>query len=51
MTTSVDQVVAAGEATDAIVNGFKVSSPGHRPPHRSRPAAAGCTRPPLRPCP
>ncbi|MGZ8777901.1 MAG: LpqN/LpqT family lipoprotein, partial [Mycobacterium sp.] len=27
VTTSVDQVVAAGEATDAIVNGFKVNVP------------------------
>jgi hypothetical protein len=28
VTTSVDQVVAAADATDAIVNGFKVSLPG-----------------------
>ena len=27
VTTSVDQVVAAADATDAIVNGFKVSAP------------------------
>ena len=34
VTTSVDQVVAAADATDAIVNGFKVSPPGHRPRRR-----------------
>jgi Probable lipoprotein LpqN len=28
VTTSVDQAVAAGGATDAIINGFKVSTPG-----------------------
>lgn len=28
VTTSIDQVVAAADATDAIVNGFKVSVPG-----------------------
>jgi hypothetical protein len=28
VTTSIDQVVAAAGATDAIVNGFKVSVPG-----------------------
>ena len=32
VTTSVDQVVAAADATDAIVNGFKVSLPGPPPP-------------------
>uniref|UniRef100_UPI000BFECFB5 LpqN/LpqT family lipoprotein n=1 Tax=Mycobacterium neglectum TaxID=242737 RepID=UPI000BFECFB5 len=37
VTTSVDQVVAAGEATDAIVNGFKVSVP--TPPGATAPAA------------
>ncbi|EJZ06789.1 LpqN/LpqT family lipoprotein [Mycolicibacterium vaccae] len=31
VTTSVDQVVAAADATDAIVNGFKVSVPGPAP--------------------
>ncbi|MFB1293972.1 LpqN/LpqT family lipoprotein [Mycobacterium sp. pW049] len=31
VTTSVDQVVAAANATDAIVNGFKVSVPGPAP--------------------
>jgi Probable lipoprotein LpqN len=31
VTTSVDQVVAAAGATDAIVNGFKVSVPGPAP--------------------
>ena len=42
MTTSVDQVVAAADATDAIVNGFKVSVPAPPaaapPAHRRRPA-------------
>jgi len=37
VTTSVDQVVAAGEAIDAIVNGFKVSVPA--PPGATPPAA------------
>jgi len=32
VTTSVDQVVAAADATDAIVNGFKVSLPGSPTP-------------------
>ena len=32
VTTSVDQVVAAADATDAIVNGFKVSVPGQPMP-------------------
>nr|ABP43336.1 conserved hypothetical protein [Mycolicibacterium gilvum PYR-GCK] len=31
VTTSVDQVVAAADATEAIVNGFKVSVPGPAP--------------------
>jgi hypothetical protein len=38
VTTSVDQVVAAADATDAIVNGFKVSLPG--PPAPAPPAPA-----------
>ena len=37
VTTSVDQVVAAADATEAIVKGFKVSVPGATPP---APAAA-----------
>ena len=40
VTTSVDQAVAAADATDAIVKGFKVSAPGRRPapppPRRAR---------------
>jgi hypothetical protein len=32
VTTSVDQVVAAADATDAIVNGFKVTVPGQAAP-------------------
>jgi hypothetical protein len=38
VTTSVDQVVASADATDAIVNGFKVSLPG--PPTPAPQAAA-----------
>ena len=38
VTTSVDQVVAAADATDAIVNGFQVSLPG--PPTPAPQAAA-----------
>ena len=45
VTTSVDQVVAAGEATDAIVNGFKVSVPA--PPGATPPAAPPPPRPRL----
>ncbi|KUH85614.1 MULTISPECIES: LpqN/LpqT family lipoprotein [unclassified Mycobacterium] len=39
VTTSVDQVVPAAEATDAIVNGFRVSVPGQ--PAAPAPAAPG----------
>lgn len=38
VTTSVDQVVASADATDAIVNGFQVSLPG--PPNPAPQAAA-----------
>jgi Probable lipoprotein LpqN len=38
VTTSVDQVVASADATDAIVNGFQVSLPG--PPTPAPPPAA-----------
>jgi hypothetical protein len=38
VTTSVDQVIAAADATDAIVRGFKVSVPA--PPGAAAPAAA-----------
>ncbi len=38
VTTSVDQVVAAADATDAIVNGFKVSVPASPTPAPSPPA-------------
>ncbi|MBB2989042.1 hypothetical protein FHR72_000499 [Mycolicibacterium iranicum] len=47
VTTSVDQVVAAADATEAIINGFKVSVPGPAPvmplpgtPPLPQPAAA-----------
>jgi hypothetical protein len=41
VTTSVDQVVAAAEATDAIVRGFKVNVPA--PPGATPPAAPQAT--------
>jgi hypothetical protein len=40
VTTSVDQVVASADATDAIVNGFKVSLPGPPAPTSAAPAPA-----------
>ena len=45
VTTSVDQVVAAADATDAIVNGFKVSAPTSPTPAPS-PAAPGLPQSP-----
>ena len=39
VTTSVDQVVAAADATDAIVNGFKVSVPAAADPGTDTPSA------------
>src|SRR6185437_3208167 len=44
VTTSVDQVVAAADATDAIVNGFKVSFPG--PPAAPPPPTPGLPQSP-----
>jgi hypothetical protein len=38
VTTSVDQVVASADATDAVVNGFKVSVPGPATPTPPTPA-------------
>lgn len=38
VTTSVDQAVAAADATDAIVTGFKVNVPGAAPPATAGPA-------------
>jgi hypothetical protein len=49
VTTSVDQVVAAADATDAIVNGFKVSLPG--PPTPAPPAAVPGLPQPAAPLP
>ena len=46
VTTSVDQVVAAADATDAIVKGFKVSVPGPATPAPA-PAAAGTPQSPI----
>lgn len=43
VTTSVDQVVAVGSATDAIVNGFRVSVPGA--PAEPAPAAPAAVPP------
>ncbi|WP_422743517.1 LpqN/LpqT family lipoprotein [Mycobacterium sp. WMMD1722] len=40
VTTTVEQAVAAADATDAIANGFKVSSPTAAPPAAAPPAAA-----------
>ena len=48
VTTSVDQVVAAADATDAIVRGFKVSVPGATPP---APAPAATPGQPAAPAP
>jgi len=48
VTTSVDQVVAAADATDAIVNGFKVSAPTPQTPAPS-PAAPGLPQLPASP--
>src|SRR6478752_5901254 len=45
VTTSVDQVVASADATDAIVNGFKVSAPTSPTPAPS-PAAPGLPQSP-----
>ena len=42
VTTSVDQVVAAADATDAIVNGFKVSLPDATGPRRRRSRHRAC---------
>lgn len=39
VTTTVDQAVAAADATDAIVTGFKVKSPTAQPPSAPPPAA------------
>jgi hypothetical protein len=40
VTTAANQVVATADATDAIVNGFKVTSPTSPPPAPGAPAAA-----------
>ena len=48
VTTSVDQVVAAADATDAIVKGFKVSLPGP-PTATPPPTAPGLPQPPALP--
>lgn len=45
VTTSVDQVLPAAEATDAIVNGFKVSAPSAAPAAAPPAAAPGSPAP------
>ena len=45
VTTSVDQVVPAASATDAIVNGFRVSAPSAAPPAAPDGAPAGVPAP------
>jgi hypothetical protein len=51
VTTSVDQVVAAADATDAIIRGFKVSIPGATPPPAAPPAPATPPGQPAAPAP
>ncbi len=51
VTTSVDQVVAAADATEAIVNGFKVSAPAAAAPAPVAPAAAPAAPAPVAPAP
>jgi hypothetical protein len=48
VTTSVDQVVAAADATDAIIRGFRVSAPAP-PAATPAPAPAGQAAPPAQP--
>lgn len=45
VTTAANQVVATAEATDAIVNGFRVSSPTATPPAAPAPAPAPVAAP------
>lgn len=50
VTTSVDEVVATADATDAIVNGFQISVPGQAPPAPPAPAPPpGPPQPPVAP--
>jgi hypothetical protein len=51
VTTSVDQVVAAADATDAIVNGFKVSLPAPAAPAPPAPALPVAPAPAAPPSP
>jgi hypothetical protein len=51
VTTSVDQVVAAADATDAIVSGFKVSVPSAAPPAAPPPVLPGLPGLPAPPAP
>jgi Probable lipoprotein LpqN len=45
VTTSVDQAIAAADATDAIATGFKVNVPGATPPAAPAPAPAAAPAP------
>ena len=47
VTTSVDQAIAAGDATDAIINGFRVSSPAPPAPNTPPPAPGAPGLPPV----
>ncbi|MGB3234061.1 MAG: LpqN/LpqT family lipoprotein, partial [Mycobacterium sp.] len=51
VTTSVDQVLPAADATDAIVTGFKVSAPSAAPPAPPAPEAAPAVATPGPPAP
>ena len=51
VTTSVDQVVASADATDAIVKGFKVSVPSAAPAPGAPLAAPPAPAPPAPPAP
>ena len=48
VTTTVQEAVAAADATDAITNGFRISTVGATPARRPRPASAGSTPLPAR---
>jgi probable lipoprotein LpqN len=49
VTTSIDQVVASADATDAVVNGFKVSVPGAQAPAAAPSSAPGLPQLPVLP--
>ncbi|MDA2992437.1 MAG: LpqN/LpqT family lipoprotein, partial [Actinomycetota bacterium] len=51
VTTAANQVVATANATDGIINGFRVSVPGAATPAPAAPAAAPATPAPVVPAP